>query len=558
MVPRAQTFGAVLHPASVRGAGWELAAAGLVRALLWLGVPVLVLQVFDRALPAAQADDLILLALAVAGVLAIRGGLDLVAAALADAWDQARLRDGIQASVSRLFAGASADVSHAPPDLPKAVPAGPPAGLVLAGLPVLLAALAYLAGMMAAPVFILAVIAAISGHLIQRAAARPADARSGLGSEFAGRILDAIWTVKAIGAESLVLRLAENAARLDAGAARNRIRPRLSADRWAALFDRVTLVLAVLTGTVLCVNGVITAGQLAAGTLIAVALVRDAYRGGAALALPRLHGEVGAVRESGEGTPPEPLPRVTGNLMLNRVRFDEPADGLRTMSRMLFDRIRIEIEAGEAVLITGGDVHMRTALLRLMAGLEHPQSGTVSVDGYDLSAHRPDSVRRQIAYVPPLGDVLPGTLLENLTGFAPGRAADALSAARLTGLDVKAASLADGFDTRLEGGAAGFPAGFRQHLAVTRALAAKPKVLLLDHATENLDSQDLRIISEVLERLKGRVTIVFASTQAGLRAMADREIDLDALTPAPEIGAAGNDDNGENAEDSDNDTDGEG
>jgi len=196
------------------------------------------------------------------------------------------------------------------------------------------------------------------------------------------------------------------------------------------------------------------------------------------------------------------------------------------------------------VLITGGDAQMQSALLRLMAGLERPKSGTVTIDGYDLTAYRPDSIRRQVAYVPTLGDILPGTLLENLTAMDPGRAADALGAARLTGLDSRAACLADGFDTRLQGGAAGFPAGFRQHLAVTRALAFKPKVLLLDHATENLDSQDLRTFSDVLERLKGRVTIIFASTQAGLRAMADREVDLDALKPAPEFGAAVEDGDG--------------
>ena len=199
------------------------------------------------------------------------------------------------------------------------------------------------------------------------------------------------------------------------------------------------------------------------------------------------------------------------------------------------------------MLITGGDTQMQTAMLRLMAGLEAPGMGRVSADDYDLAAHAPDSIHRQIAYVPPMGDVLPGTLMENLTGFDAGRAADALGAARLTGLDVKAAGLREGFDTRLEGGAAGFPAGFRQHLAITRALAFKPKVLLLDHATENLDSQDLRVFSEVLERLKGRVTIVFASNQPGLRALAERQVDLDELQPAPEIGAGPNDDDADDA-----------
>ena len=529
MIPRAETFGAVFGPASARGAGWELAAAGVVRAVLWLTLPMLILQVFDRALPGARSDDLILLAAAVAAALAVRAAIDLAAASLAETAAQAEARAGSWAAIVRLFSGAYSD---APPTGAISAPAFHVS--ILTGLPVLAVVLVYLAGAMALPAILLAVAAAGAGHVIHRGE-KPAPPADGI----AERILDALWTVKAMGAENLVLRRAEGAARDAATTDRNRVRSLFAAGRAMALFDRATLVLTILTGTVLCLNGLITVGQLAAGVLVSSALVRGAFRGTAAWTLARAGRNTSDAPAPVADAPQEPLPRVTGNLMVNRVSLDQPADGLRAVARNLFDRIRIEAEVGEMVLVTGGDAQMQSALLRLMAGLERPQSGTVTVDGYDLTAYRPDSIRRQIAYVPNLGNILPGTLLENLTGFDSGRAADALGAARLTGLDARAACLADGFDTRLQGGAAGFPAGFRQHVAVTRALAFKPKILLLDRATENLDSQDVRTVSEVLARLKGRVTIVFASTQAGLRAMADREIDLDSLKPAPEIGAAG-------------------
>lgn len=537
MIPRAETFGAVFGPASIRGAGWELAAAGLVRAALWLTLPMLILQVFDRALPAARTDDLVLLTVAVAAALAVRAVLDLATAALADTTAQAQERAGSWAAISRLFTAQDMLPSAAPNMTDPLAPTTTSHRLLLTGLPVLALALGYLTGVLAVPAVLLALAAAGAAYVIHRGAARSSGAGAGATDDIAGRILDALWTIKAMGAENLVLRRAEGAARDAAAAGRNRARPLFAAGRAASLFDRVTLILVILTGTVLGLNGLLTLGQLAAGVLISSALVRDAFRGTAAWTLAR-------AEQAEEGTaaadvPQEPLPRITGNLMVNRVSLDQPADDVRAVARTLFDRIRIEADVGEMVLITGGDAQMQSALLRLMAGLERPKSGTVTIDGYDLSAYRPDSIRRQVAYVPNLGDILPGTLLENLTAMDPSRAADALGAARLTGLDSRAACLADGFDTRLQGGAAGFPAGFRQHVAVTRALAFKPKVLLLDRATENLDSQDLRTFSDVLERLKGRVTIIFASTQAGLRGMADREVDLDALKPAPEFGAAG-------------------
>lgn len=539
MIPRAETFGAVFGPASVRGAGWELAAAGLVRAALWLTLPILILQVFDRALPAARTDDLVLLTAGVAAALAVRAVLDLATAALAETGAQAQARAGSWAAISGLFRGSALPPTDAPNLSGAAASAMPSHRLLLTGVPVLAVALGYLTGVLAVPAILLALAAAGAAHVIHRGAARSAVPGAGATDDIAGRILDGLWTIKAMGAENLVLRRAEGAARDAVASSRNRARPLFAAGRAVTLFDRVTLILVILTATVLSLNGLLTVGQLTAGVLISSVLVRDAFRGTAAWTLAAADRAVDGAAAA--DIPQEPLPRITGNLMVNRVSLDQPADGVRAVARTLFDRIRIEAEVGEMVLITGGDAQMQSALLRLMAGLEHPKSGTVTVDGYDLTAYRPDSIRRQIGYVPNLGNILPGTLLENLTAYDPGRAADALGAARLTGLDARAACLADGFDTRLQGGGAGFPAGFRQHVAVTRALAFKPKVLLLDRATENLDSQDLRTFSDVLERLKGRVTIIFISTQAGLRGMADREVDLDALKPAPEFGAAGDD-----------------
>ncbi|HBC07153.1 MAG TPA: hypothetical protein DC046_06155, partial [Rhodospirillaceae bacterium] len=258
MIPRAQTFGAVFGPASARGAGWELAAAGVVRAVLWLTLPMLILQVFDRVLPGARSDDFILLAAAVAAALAVRAAIDLAAASLVETAAQAEARASSWAAISRLFSGGA---SVAPPVGAVSVPVSHL--LILAGLPVLAVALAYLAGAMALPAILLAVAAAGAGHVIHRRE-NPAPSADGI----AVHILDILWTVKAMGAENLVLRQAEGAARDAAATGRNQVRSLFAAGRTMTLFDRITLVLAILTGTVLCLNGLITVGQLAAGGLI--------------------------------------------------------------------------------------------------------------------------------------------------------------------------------------------------------------------------------------------------------------------------------------------------
>ena len=138
MVPRAETLGAVFRPASERGAGWEIAAAGGIRAVLWLIVPVLLLQVFDRAIPSARAGDLIPLVIALVVVLAARSGLDLAAAAMAGTWRKARLRNTAWGAISNLLSG-RADAAPRLSDLDTDGP-GISHGAILAGLPVLVGA----------------------------------------------------------------------------------------------------------------------------------------------------------------------------------------------------------------------------------------------------------------------------------------------------------------------------------------------------------------------------------------------------------------------------------
>lgn len=252
MVPRGETFGAVLRPASVRGVGWDLVLAGLVRALLWLAVPVLVLQVFDRALPAARPDNLVAMAIAAAVLLALRGLLDLFTGILTRAPGAATRKDDVF----------------------------PPAVMSLAGLPVLFAGLAYVAGVLAGLAVLLGVAAALIGYLLHGRAADTAGSEADA-ETIGARILDTIWTVKTMGAENLLLRRAERAARQDAVAARARVRPLVAAAQAESLIDRVTLILSVTLATVLCLNGLITLGQLVAGALIAGAAVRAAYQGAA-------------------------------------------------------------------------------------------------------------------------------------------------------------------------------------------------------------------------------------------------------------------------------------
>lgn len=535
MAPTANSLAAALRPSHIV-AGWEPFAAGLVRGVCALAVPVLVLQVFDRALPAARAEDIYLLAAAVVVVLAIRAALGMAARHIARQSQVADLRHRADGAAAALFAGAfdARPVEQAPA---ADIATAGPASLHLAGLIVLFPVMALLTGGLTLVPAVFCAAAAVAAWVGHRPPLQPVP-----DAPVARGLVDALWTVKAMGAEQLLLRRAEAEAIGQAAASGARARALFGAARAAVLLDRLTLISAITLGTILVLNGLATIGQMAAGVLLSAAMVRAAFAGTSAWRLNRAAASAAAPDPvAGAADTRPPLPLIGGRLEVRRASYDAPGDGLRLVHRLLLDRVSLTVKQGEAVALAGGEAAQRGALLRLMAGLEKPGEGMVLADGFNLADYRADSLRRQIAYVPPVGDVIPGTLLDNLTGFEASRAGDALGAARLVGFDARAARLTDGYDSRLEAGAHPFPAGFRQHLAFARALAGKPKILLLDHATENLDSQDLRRVSDILHRLKGRVTIVFATTQEGLRALADREIDLDSLKPAP-VGQTGDDD----------------
>jgi len=529
MAITAHGLAAAMRPSQL-AAGWEPFAAGLARGICALAVPLLVLQLFDRAIPAARPDELYILAAAIVLLLGLYAALGMAARHIARQPAAAGLRQRAEAAATALFTGAF-DARPAAAPAEASATAGP-AALHLAGLIVLFPAMALLTGGLTLVPALFCAAAFLAAWWCSR---EPLEAMPD--APIARGVVDALWTVKAMGAEQLLLRRAEAEAVEQAGVARRRAGARFGGAQAAVLLDRLTLIAAITLGAILVLNGLATVGQMAAGALLSTAMVRAAFRGTecwrrnlvAAQARPR---PATALKSEAVDTRP-PLPLVGGRVEVRRVSWDAPADGLHPVARLLLDRVSLTIKQGEAVALTGGDPAQCGALLRVMSGHDKPGEGMVLVDGLNLAEHRADSLRRQIAYIPPVGDVLPGTLLENLTGFETARAGDALGAARLVGLDARAARLTDGYDTRLEAVGHPFPAGFRQHLAFARALANKPKVLLLDHATENLDSQDLRRISDILHRLKGRVTIVFASTQEGLRTLADREIDVGNLKPAP-------------------------
>jgi len=235
--------------------------------------------------------------------------------------------------------------------------------------------------------------------------------------------------------------------------------------------------------------------------------------------------KTGLVTEEQE-PPPETVPTLSGAIEFQNVTFRYTGQ-----ERPVLRNISLAIEAGSTVGITGQNTSGKSTLLHLMAGLLHPETGRILMDGQDVGSYTPHALRSQICYLPQHPVLFEGTILENLTTFRTEERLDrAFAMAQALGLSDSIARLPDGFDTKIGNGVSdGLPVGLRQRIGVARALTAvsKPKFILFDEANALLDRSSDDLLIRMLRQHKGLATIVIISHRPALLALADRLLEIE-------------------------------
>lgn len=178
------------------------------------------------------------------------------------------------------------------------------------------------------------------------------------------------------------------------------------------------------------------------------------------------------------------------------------------------------IRRGEVIGVVGHSGSGKTTLIQLIMGLHTPQEGSVLVNDIPRADVSPDSWSRLVTYVPQDTKLMAGTIDDNVK-FLRDHVTDtdvdqALVAANLL---LPADRFPDGKLTDLGVAGRQFSGGQKQRLAIARALATRPSVLVLDEPTSSLDVESENVIVETMNRLKGQVTtIVVTHRESTLRA----------------------------------------
>ena len=165
--------------------------------------------------------------------------------------------------------------------------------------------------------------------------------------------------------------------------------------------------------------------------------------------------------------------------------------------------LKLHIEAGDYIALVGESGCGKSTLMRLMLGFERPSEGRVCYDGLDLSDMDVQTLRRSIGVVLQETQLFQGDIFSNITISAPWLTEeDAWNAARGAGIADDIQRLPMGMSTVVAAGGVGFSGGQKQRLAIARALAPRPAILMFDEATSALDNKTQQIVSDTLDHLE--------------------------------------------------------
>ncbi len=508
--------------------------------VLALALPLVILQVYDRILPNLALETLTFLMLGMAGVVLIDVVLKVARAHLVG-WTagQFQHKTGIEA-VNRILNAPSHMIEQQAPsvyvDRLNAIDAlrdfyGGQSRLLLLDLPfilIFLALIAFVGGYLIFVPLALFAILGVATLICGKALKNVLETRSSHDDrryDFIVEALNGIQTVKAMAMEPQIQRRYERLQRTAAETGYKTIILGNAAQSFGNLFANLTMVSVVSVGALLVIDGKLTIGALACCSLLSGRTIQPLLKGlGLWTQMQNLSVARGRLEDL-QNLPPidvsefEPMDECKGGLEVSGLSFAYSEDDAHVL-----EDINLRIEPGSIVGIKGDDGSGKSTFVRILAGQIEPTSGSVMVDGFDLHGAGARALAEWIAYVPQGSAIFRGTILENITMFRTGDAIDeAREAAALIGLEDDIHRLPEGYDTQLsEGVTDELPAGMMQRIAIARALARRPKVLLFDEANRSLDSDGDRLFREGLEKLRGDMTIIIVSQRPSILRVADQ------------------------------------
>lgn len=348
---------------------------------------------------------------------------------------------------------------------------------------------------------------------------------------FVIELLHGIHTAKSMAMESLMLRRYERLQYQSAESIYDLSKVNSISQGFGASFSQLAVISFVGIGAIAVVHGALTVGGLAAGTMLTSRVLQPGLRAmgvwtqfqSVRLAIKKVN-ELFSIPLESDGHY-KCQKAIGGKIELKHVSFSYQG----TEERLLKD-LSLVIEPGEMIGLTGNNGAGKSTLISLLSGFLQPETGTISIDQHPLSDFDIEFLRSQIGIVPQHGVIFEGTILENMTLYREGEAAEqAIAIAASLGLGEIISKFPDGLDTYIGGSAASsLSEGVKQMIVIVRSLVGNPKIIFFDDSNANFDVKNDKKLIEVIKEMKGSRTMVVVSHRPSLLRLCDRNFKLQA------------------------------
>ena len=207
------------------------------------------------------------------------------------------------------------------------------------------------------------------------------------------------------------------------------------------------------------------------------------------------------------------LEQVKGDMVFENVSFAYEEE-----KEVLHD-ISFQVKSGSVVALVGSSGSGKSTIAGLAASFLNPQSGKITIDGQDMSKVNLNSFRQHLGVVLQDDFLFEGTIRENILFPRPNASEEELhEAVKAAYVDEFTDRFDEGLDTLIGERGIKLSGGQRQRIAIARAVLANPKILILDEATSNLDTESEALIQKSLAKLtEGRTTFVIAHRLSTIR-----------------------------------------
>lgn len=210
-----------------------------------------------------------------------------------------------------------------------------------------------------------------------------------------------------------------------------------------------------------------------------------------------------------------------GKIVFDQVRFSYTAE------REVLKGVSFTLSPGRVTALIGTSGAGKTTTVDLLMKLYEPSGGRILIDGQDIGELDAASVRSQIGMVSTDGAVFRGTLADNIRYKRPDATeTEVYQAAMSAGMQATLQRLPEGLQTQVGESGMGLSVGERQRIQIARMLVARPRILVLDEATANLDYATEAEVKKTLEEIRRHTTIIIIAHRFSMVRDADHIIVL--------------------------------